>query len=107
MFQPSSVTGKSFQEYMFRLPEFLLESSEHTDYLAAEQLNQLAQDIEQQLTKAINQHELLPELQTGLTADIVISLLMDFVLQTKATAPTVPTAQLHNQLEAFYGLIKI
>ena len=103
----NTANALSFQEYLFQLPESILENSEHTDYLTAEVLNLLAKDIERQLTKGIEQRELLPMLQPAQLTDIVISLLLNFVLQTKAATPPAPTAQLHSQLEAFYELIKL
>ena len=97
----------SIQEYLFQLPEYILGNNEHTDYLTTEALNLLAKDIERQLTKGVEQRELLPILQPAQLTDIVISLLLNFVLQTKAATPPAPTAQLHSQLEAFYELIKL
>jgi hypothetical protein len=103
----NTANALSFQEYLFQLPESILENSEHTDYLTAEALNLLAKDIERQLTKGIEQRELLPVLQPAQLTDIVMSLLLNFVLQTKAATPPAPTTQLHSQLEAFYELIKL
>ena len=97
----------SFQEYLFQLPESILENSGHTDYLTTEALNLLAKDIERQLSKGIEQRELLPVLLPEQLTDIVISLLLNFVLQTKAITPPASTTQLHSQLEAFYELIKL
>ena len=103
----NTANALSIQEYLFQLPEYILENSGQTDYMTTEALNLLAKDIERQLTKGIEQRELLPVLQPAQLTDIVISLLMHFVLQTKAARPPAPTAQLHSQLEAFYGLIKL
>lgn len=102
----NTANALSFQEYLFQLPESILKNSGQTDYMTAEALNLLAKDIERQLTKGIEQRELLPMLLPEQLTDIVISLLLNFVLQTKATPPA-PTAQLHSQLEAFYELIKL
>ena len=103
----NTANALSVQEYLFQLPESILENNGHTDYLTTEALNLLAKDIERQLTKGIEQRELLPMLQPEQLTDIVISLLLNFVLQTKAATPPTPTAQLHSQLEAFYELIKL
>ena len=103
----NTANALSFQEYLFQLPEYILENNGHTDYLTAEALNKLAKDIARQLTKGIEQRELLPVLQPALLTDIVISLLLNFVLQIKATTPPAPTSQFHSQLEAFYELIKL
>lgn len=103
----NTANALSIQEYLFQLPEYILENSGQTDYMTTEALNLLAKDIERQLTKGIEQRELLPVLQPAQLTDIVISLLMHFVLQTKATTPPAPTTQLHSQLKAFYELIKL
>ena len=103
----NTANALSFQEYLFQLPEYILKNNGHTNYLTAEALNQLAKDIERHLTKSIEQRELLPMLQPEQLTDIVISLLLNFVLQTKAATPPASTTQLHSQLEAFYELIKL
>lgn len=97
----------AFRTYLFQLPNYIQHSSRHTDYLTAEALNRLAQDIEQRLRQAIEGRELLPKLQPEPLTDLVISLLMEAVLQTKAATPPTPAPQLRNQLEAFYRLIKL